>query len=325
MPSCPRRRSRSTSRAGGAHPADLRTVTFADCAESVRADVDAAGFDDFVLAGHSLAGCSMPAMIGLLGDRVRHAVFVACTVPETGKSAFDTLDPEVQAMAAPGWRPRATSNRARWTASSAKLVLGNDLTDEQFEFCLERLVPEAPSLPTARSTSRRCVPTCRRRGCARSQDMIVAAAQAAAVREERRSGRATCSISTPVTCAWSGKPDRTASILDEIAIVALSGQRCWRQRLQREDQRLACRRGRGPAPGTRTGADARARPRDASRSAPLVERDRHVLHEVVDEEPGREVAATIARRQVRERPARLRRRSEIDASTDSTSRPGGVA
>src|ERR1700710_355888 len=86
----------------GAHPAGLRTVTFADCAESVRADMDAAGFDDVVLAGHSLAGCSMPSMVELLGARVRHAVFVACTVPETGKSAYDTLDPEVQALARAG-------------------------------------------------------------------------------------------------------------------------------------------------------------------------------------------------------------------------------
>src|SRR3954464_6719721 len=81
----------------GSHPADLTTVTFADCAASVRDDVDAAGlFDEFVLVGHSLAGCSMPSMIDLLGERVRHAVFVACTVPEQGKSAFDTLDPEIQ-------------------------------------------------------------------------------------------------------------------------------------------------------------------------------------------------------------------------------------
>src|SRR5438270_914621 len=72
----------------GAHPADLHDVTFASCAESVRDDVDAAGFDEFVLAGHSLAGCSMPAMIELLGGRVRHAVFIGCTVPEDGLSAF---------------------------------------------------------------------------------------------------------------------------------------------------------------------------------------------------------------------------------------------
>src|SRR5262249_55773462 len=81
----------------GRHPAPLDTVTIETAAASVAADVDAAGFDDIVLVGHSLAGCSMPATIGLLGDRVRHAVFIACTVPEDGTSALHTLDPEVQA------------------------------------------------------------------------------------------------------------------------------------------------------------------------------------------------------------------------------------
>src|SRR3954470_14389164 len=121
----------------GAHPADLRSVTFADCAESVRADVDAAGFDDVVLAGHSLAGCSMPSMIDALGDRVRHAVFIACTVPETGRSAFDTLDPEVQAMARAGAAAmRDGAEPRRMDDELARLVLGNDLTDEQLAFCL---------------------------------------------------------------------------------------------------------------------------------------------------------------------------------------------
>ena len=62
----------------------------------------------------------MPAMIGLLGDRVRHAVFVACTVPEDGRSAFDTLDPEIQAMiqAAPEpVEPRPMD--AEWRGSSS--------------------------------------------------------------------------------------------------------------------------------------------------------------------------------------------------------------
>ena len=40
----------------------------------------------------------MPATIGLLGDRVRHAVFLACTVPEDGTSAVDTLPADIQAL-----------------------------------------------------------------------------------------------------------------------------------------------------------------------------------------------------------------------------------
>ena len=82
----------------GSHPAVLDSVCFDDCAASVRSDIDAAGFDSVVLVGHSLAGCSIPAMVALLGKRVRSVVFIACTVPEDGRSAVDTLDPEIQSM-----------------------------------------------------------------------------------------------------------------------------------------------------------------------------------------------------------------------------------
>ena len=129
----------------GAHPAPLESVTFEMCGISVRDDVGAAGFDEVVLVGHSLAGCSMPAMIGVLGDRVRHAVFVGCTVPEAGSSAFETLDPEVQALAlAHGGadEPRTMD------AEMARVVLGTDLDDVQMAWCLERLVAEAPRLTT---------------------------------------------------------------------------------------------------------------------------------------------------------------------------------
>jgi pimeloyl-ACP methyl ester carboxylesterase len=127
----------------GRHPAPLASVTFADCAQAVAEDVDAAGFDEFVLVGHSLAGCSMPAMVGLLGERVRHAVFVACTVPADGTTCIDTLDPEVQAY---GRAAGAASEPQAMDAEMAKLVLGDDLDDAQFAWCVERLVPEAPRL-----------------------------------------------------------------------------------------------------------------------------------------------------------------------------------
>jgi len=129
----------------GAHPAALSSVTFASCAASVRDDVDAAGFEEIVLVGHSLAGCSMPAMIGLLGARVRHAVFIGCTVPEQGSSAFDTLDPEIQALA----RARGAIDEPRpMDEEMAKVVLGDDLDAAQVAWCVERFVPEAPRLTT---------------------------------------------------------------------------------------------------------------------------------------------------------------------------------
>ena len=129
----------------GHHPAPLASVTFADCAKSVVEDVDAAGFEEIVLVGHSLAGASMPAIIGQLGERVRHAVFIGCTVPEDGTSCFDTLDPEIQALARAGG---GTDEPRVMDAAMAKVVLGNDLDDEQFAWCVERFVPEAPRLTT---------------------------------------------------------------------------------------------------------------------------------------------------------------------------------
>ncbi len=127
----------------GEHPALLETVGLDACARSVVSDIDAAGFDDVVLVGHSLAGCSMPSMVGLLGERVQRAVFIACTVPEDGASAFDTLDPEIQGMIrdAP-----AIGEPRPMDAAMAKVVLGNDLDEEAFAWCVERLVPEAPRL-----------------------------------------------------------------------------------------------------------------------------------------------------------------------------------
>jgi pimeloyl-ACP methyl ester carboxylesterase len=129
----------------GVHPAALDSVTIEDAAASVVADIDAAGFEEVVLVGHSLAGCSMPATIGMLGPRVRHAVFVACTVPDDGTSAFDTLDPEMQARAS-----GAAQHREPGILSSdlARSLFGNDLSDEQFAWCLERMMPEAPGLVT---------------------------------------------------------------------------------------------------------------------------------------------------------------------------------
>jgi pimeloyl-ACP methyl ester carboxylesterase len=128
----------------GAHPAPLGEVTFAACAEAVRGDVGTAGFDEVVVVGHSLAGCSLPSILEALGERVRHAVFVACTVPDDGRSAFDVLDPSIQQMIrdAGDLQPRPMD------PAMAKVVFGHDLTDEQFAWCVQRLVAEAPRLTT---------------------------------------------------------------------------------------------------------------------------------------------------------------------------------
>jgi pimeloyl-ACP methyl ester carboxylesterase len=123
----------------GVHPAAPHTVTIDDAAASVVRDIDRAGFDAVVLAGHSLAGCSMPATIGRLGARVQAAVFVACTVPEDGTSAVDTLPADVQEMTRTALDAGAVGTL---DPALAKEFFGNDLDDAQFAWMLERMVPE---------------------------------------------------------------------------------------------------------------------------------------------------------------------------------------
>ncbi|OHV30434.1 MULTISPECIES: alpha/beta fold hydrolase [Pseudofrankia] len=128
----------------GRRPGPLQSVTFADCARAITADVDAAGFDEVVLVGHSLGGCSLPRAMALLRGRVRHAVFLAAMVPEAGTGTMHELRPGVRDhVEASRAERRTTMDPAR-----AKRYFGNDLGGAQFAWCLERLVPEAEGLTT---------------------------------------------------------------------------------------------------------------------------------------------------------------------------------
>lgn len=133
----------------GQHPADLASVTLAQCAASVVADIDDVGFDRVILVGHSLAGANLPGIVALLGDRVAGAVFVACSVPPDGRSVIDLIPPEIQAIA----REKATEARDLGQPSvlddaTAMAMFGNGLTDEQAAFVVTHLVPDAPGLIT---------------------------------------------------------------------------------------------------------------------------------------------------------------------------------
>jgi pimeloyl-ACP methyl ester carboxylesterase len=81
--------------------------------------------------------------MGLLGDRVRHAVFVAALVPQDGRSGMQELAPDVTEMV----EEHSDNDRQTMDPAMAKVFFGNDLDDDQFAWCLERLVPEPPGLP----------------------------------------------------------------------------------------------------------------------------------------------------------------------------------
>lgn len=76
--------------------------------------------------------------------RVRHAVFVACIVPKDGNGTMDELAPDVRAHV----ESSRAQRRQTMDPAQAKALFGNDLDDEQFAWCLERMVPEAVGLTT---------------------------------------------------------------------------------------------------------------------------------------------------------------------------------
>lgn len=197
----------------GSHPADLRSVTIAECARSIVEDIDAAGFDDVVLAGHSLAGSSLPATTGLLGPRAEHVVFIGATVPPNGQSSFDTLDPEIQAMS----KDINTSEADIGTLdpATATAIFGNDLDDEQIGWMLGQLVPEAPNLifESVDTTPLRDVPCTWVRT---RHDLIVVPAKQDRFAAGIPGGCDVVDIDAAHMCMIS-KPEETAAILNRLA------------------------------------------------------------------------------------------------------------
>jgi pimeloyl-ACP methyl ester carboxylesterase len=128
----------------GTRPAPLDTVTFQGCARAVAEDVDAAGFDDVVLVGHSLGGCSVVSALRLLAGRVRHVVFVAAMVPKHGNGTHQEWSSDLRASI------EGDTNRQERTmpADQVRSFFGNDLDEGQLAWCMARLVPEAEGLTT---------------------------------------------------------------------------------------------------------------------------------------------------------------------------------
>jgi pimeloyl-ACP methyl ester carboxylesterase len=131
----------------GATPGDLTTVTIADCVRSAVQQVDDAGLHEVIVVGHSLAGLTVPGMVGALGSsRVREMVLAASCLPVQGKAIVDTL---VGPLA---WYVRRAVERRRPPATMPNMLSGlifcNGMSREQRRFTLSRVHPEATTLIT---------------------------------------------------------------------------------------------------------------------------------------------------------------------------------
>ena len=75
----------------GRRPADLSTVTLADCVNAVIEDADTQGFSQFVLVGHSLGGVTITETAFQHPDRVAGLIYVGALVPAAGQSAAEIM------------------------------------------------------------------------------------------------------------------------------------------------------------------------------------------------------------------------------------------
>lgn len=124
---------------------DLATLTIGQCVDSVLDQIEAAGLDQVVLVGHSMAGLTVPGVAARLGpERVQRLVMVACCVPAQGTTIVDTLVGPFRVMAA------RAARSAKPAKPMPKLLAGlmfcNGMTPAQRAFVNDQLCAEASSI-----------------------------------------------------------------------------------------------------------------------------------------------------------------------------------
>jgi pimeloyl-ACP methyl ester carboxylesterase len=139
---------------------ELLTLTLDDFATSVMADVDAAGFDRFVLVGHSMGGLTISEVAARIPERVARLVYVSCIVPPEGRSAIDALPEELHEMtrsAIEAARAGGVNPIGDFDDGTATSMFCNDMTDEQQRFVLDRIGTEVVGI-LAEDVSRKAIP-----------------------------------------------------------------------------------------------------------------------------------------------------------------------
>ena len=121
---------------------DLRTVTLADCAAAVVADIEARGLTDVVLVGHSFAGVTVPRVLDAVPDRIRAVVLVSAVVPPDGTRVLDQIDPDVRVAVAESLAGGIYSQGP----DAARVMLCNDMDDVTAGSALARLVDDSAAL-----------------------------------------------------------------------------------------------------------------------------------------------------------------------------------
>jgi pimeloyl-ACP methyl ester carboxylesterase len=123
----------------GSRPADLANVTLDDCVQAVIDSADQAGFDRFVLVGHSLGGVTITETACRHPRRVAQLIYVGALVPAPAANMASVM---IDGDLPPG--------EFFIDEQVAKPMFGNDLSDEQWAQTWQGFVPDAAALMNAR-------------------------------------------------------------------------------------------------------------------------------------------------------------------------------
>lgn len=124
----------------GRRPMDGRRVTFARCAEAALADADAAGFDRFVLVGHSMGGFTISTLGLTAPERIARLVYVGALAPPPGVTTATVFGlPERDEVADDELQPPMPDELAR-------AMFAGDMDDDQWAIARQSLVPEPASM-----------------------------------------------------------------------------------------------------------------------------------------------------------------------------------
>ncbi|MCJ2178105.1 alpha/beta fold hydrolase [Novosphingobium album (ex Hu et al. 2023)] len=126
-PGCGAKRSRDTA-----------ALTFEDINRELLADIEAAGFADAVLVGHSQAGTFLPSMRALRPDLIRKLVFVSCIAPDPGLTVVEMTGKRMReaghTQASAAFADDTLPMRERY-----RIMFCNDMEADEAEMFLDKL------------------------------------------------------------------------------------------------------------------------------------------------------------------------------------------
>lgn len=117
---------------------DTTAISFSEITAELVADIEAAGFTDVVLVGHSQAGTSMPAMAALRPDLFAKLVFVSCIAPDPGLTVIEMTTKRMREHGDTAGS-RALTDESRSMRERYRTMFCNDMAPAQAEAFLDKL------------------------------------------------------------------------------------------------------------------------------------------------------------------------------------------